>query len=171
MPVILPSKLLRRASEADLEEHYRRVEGKPKEDAARNQVLYEMERRDRADAERKRRREAVAYGAYSRRLEREEAVEYAYVSAEQATNGYMLNRKGMAAGINPRSLFTGSEDRARRYASEELLEHWRTHGRPTRAMFQGRDTRVHDVATEPKRRQYGVKGHPSLARRRERQAA
>lgn len=156
MPVVLPSKLLRRASDADLEEHYRRVAGKPKEDAARNQVIYELERRERVEVERKRRREAVAYGAYSRRLEHEEAVEYAYVTAERETRGSMLNRKGEARGINPRSLFTGSEDRARRYASEELLEHWQKHGRPTRAMMQGKDTRVQPKATEPRRRQFGV---------------
>jgi hypothetical protein len=174
MPVILPSKLLRRASDEDLAAHYDRVQGSSAKDArARAQVLYELERRDRVAGERKRRREAVAYGAYARRLEREEAVEHAYVTAERATRGYMLNCKGMAWGINPRSLFTGSEERARRYASEELLEHWQMHGRPTAAMFRGRDTRVQPRATEPKRRQYGVKGHPSLAaaRRRERRAA
>lgn len=95
------------------------------------------------------------------------------MTAERATSGYMLNRNGMARGINPQSLFTGSEERARRYASEELLEHWQRHGRPTAAMFRGKDTRVQPRATEPKRRQYGIKGHPSLAatRRRERQAA
>ena len=175
MPVILPNKLLRRASDEDLAAHYDRVQGSSAKDArARAQVLHEMERRDRAEEERKRRREAVAYGAYSRRQEREEAVEHAYVTAERETRGNMLNRKGEARGINPRSLFTGSEERARRYGSEELLEHWQTHGRPTAAMFRGRDTRVRPRATEPMRRQYGIKGHPvtvAAARRRERQAA
>jgi hypothetical protein len=175
MPVILPNKLLRRASDEDLAAHYDRVQGGSAKDVrARAQVLHEMDRRDRLAEERKRRRKAVAYGAYARRLEREEAVEHAYVTAERTTSGYMLNRKGMARGINPRSLFTGSEARARRYASEELLEHWQTHGRPTAAMFRGKDTRVHPMATEPKRRQYGIKGHPvtvAAARRRERQAA
>jgi len=173
MPVILPNRLLRRASDADLEAHYRRVSRghSRKDERAQAQILHEMERRDRRDEERKRRREAVAHGAYARRLEREEAVEHAYLTAEQATNGYLVNRKGMARGINPRSLFTGSEERARRYASEELLEHWQTHGRPTAAMFRGKDTRVHPIATEPRRRQYGVKGHPSFAARRRAQHA
>jgi len=78
MPVILPNRLLRRASEADLLAHYERVQGSSAEDErARAQVLYEIDRRERAEAERRRRREAVAYGAYARRLEREEAVEHA----------------------------------------------------------------------------------------------
>ena len=156
MPVILPSKLLRQASEEDLMKHYDRVQGRPQEDKARAQVLYEMERRDAADAERKRRREALSYGAYARRHEREEIKEAAYVSAERATRGNLVNAKGRARGVEPRSLFTGSEERARRYASEELLEHWQAHGRPTRAMMQGRDTRIQPRATEWKRKPRGV---------------
>jgi hypothetical protein len=41
-------------------------------------------------------------------------------------------------------------------------------------MFWGKDTRVHPMAIEPKRRQYGIKGHPvtiAAARRGERRAA
>jgi hypothetical protein len=37
-------------------------------------------------------------------------------------------------------LFTGPESRARRYASEELLNHWQMHPRPTAAFFAGKDT-------------------------------
>jgi hypothetical protein len=167
MPVILPNKLLRRASDEDLAAHYERIHGNTaKDERARAQVLYEMDRRDRREVERRRHREAIAHGAYARRLDREETVEHAYVTAERDTRGNMLNRKGEARGINPRSLFTGSEARARRYASEELLEHWQEHGRPTAAMFRGKDTRVHAMATEPRRREYGVRGHPSLAGRR-----
>ena len=167
MPVILPNKLLRRASDEDLQAHYARVSGDSAKDArARAQVLHEMDRRDRLEERRAERRKIVAYGAYSRRLEREEAVEHAYVSAERSTNGYMLNQRGMARGVDPRSLFTGSEDRARRYASEELLEHWQSHGRPTVGMFRGRDTTVQPKATEPRRREFGVRGHPALAKRR-----
>jgi hypothetical protein len=85
----------------------------------------------------------------------------------------MLNRKGRARDINPRALITSREETFRRYASDELMEYYATHHRPTAASFRGADTRVAPRATEPIRRQYCVKGHPSLAaaRRRERQAA
>jgi hypothetical protein len=54
-----------------------------------------------------------------------------YADAEDATNGYMLNKAGARAGIDPRSLFTGPETRARKYASDELRAWWDIHGRPT----------------------------------------
>lgn len=57
----------------------------------------------------------------------------AYSDAEDATNGYLLNPAGRRAGIDPHSLFTGPETRARKYASPELLEWWDQHGRPTLA--------------------------------------
>lgn len=56
-----------------------------------------------------------------------------FVQAEEATNGHMLNPAGRRAGIDPRSLFVGTEARARKYASPELLEWWDEHGRPTLA--------------------------------------
>lgn len=58
------------------------------------------------------------------------------VSAEGATNGYMLSPAGKKAGIDPWSLFTGPESRARKYASPELKEWWDQNGRPTAADFQ-----------------------------------
>jgi hypothetical protein len=58
------------------------------------------------------------------------------VSAENATNGYMLTPQGKRAGIDPWSLFTGPESRARKYASPELKEWWDQNGRPTAADFQ-----------------------------------
>lgn len=58
------------------------------------------------------------------------------LDAESATNGVMLNRDGQKAGIDPWSLFTGPEPRARKYASSELGEWWDQNGRPTAADFQ-----------------------------------
>jgi hypothetical protein len=55
----------------------------------------------------------------------------AYWSAEDATRGHLLNKAGRAAGIHPRTLFTGPESRARRYASEDLLTYWQANGRLT----------------------------------------
>jgi hypothetical protein len=170
MPVILPSRLLRRASDDDLVAHYDRVQGDSyREERARAQVLAEMQRRD--DETRAKGNRAAA--RYSRQLEQADAAEASYVAAENATRGNMLNRKGRARDINPRALITSREENFRRYASDELMEYYATHHRPTAASFRGADTRVAPRATEPKRRQYGIKGHPSLAaaRRRERQAA
>lgn len=54
----------------------------------------------------------------------------------------MLNRRGREAGIDERPLFRGPEARARKYASEELLNYWEDHPRPTEAYFRGEDTRL-----------------------------
>lgn len=59
-----------------------------------------------------------------------------YGDAEDATNGYMLTREAAAKGIDPLTLFTGPEARARRYASPELLEWWDAHGRPTLSEYR-----------------------------------
>ena len=57
--------------------------------------------------------------------------------AENATNGFMLNKAGQRADINERSLFTGPESRVRAYASPELIEWFEHHPRPTRASWFG----------------------------------
>lgn len=163
MPVILPSRLLRRASDEDLAEHYQRVQGDSRRDErARAQVLHEMDRRDREAAARKGRSAAK----YSRQLEQAEVREASYVAAENATRGNMVNKKGRARDVNPRTLIYASEATFDRYASDELKEFYSTHHRPTARSFQGADTRYVARAAEPKRRKYGVKGHPSLAGRR-----
>lgn len=150
MPVILPNRLLRRVPDDDLAEHFRDIAHKQGTEAERGraQILHEMDRRDERDKRRAVAAERRRGQAVSRKLERAEAVEQAWAAAEEATKGNMLNRAGQAAGISDRSLFTGPESRARRYASEELLEHWRTHPRPTGAMFAGKDTRVYERYTE-----------------------
>jgi hypothetical protein len=68
-----------------------------------------MERRD-ALAAGKRSRE---HAKFSRQLEQADAVEASYVHAEAATRGNMLNAKGRARGINPRTLITGREENFR----------------------------------------------------------
>jgi hypothetical protein len=149
MPVILPDKLLRRASDHDLAEHYDRVADNPR---AQAQVLHEIERRD-ADAVRRHDR-ALEHKrrVFAKRIERAEEVDRRWEEAEKATRGNMLNKAGRAAGIDERSLFTGPESRARRYASEELLNHWQSHPRPTSAYFQGKDTTLGPQYTAPRRR-------------------
>jgi len=56
-----------------------------------------------------------------RKTARQAEVNRAIDAAEAGTNGYMLNRRGREAGISERSLFTGPEARAKKYASEDLL--------------------------------------------------
>ncbi|WP_280442239.1 hypothetical protein [Nocardia brasiliensis] len=55
----------------------------------------------------------------------------AWLSAEDATNGYMLSKAGEKAGVDPRQMWSMSEDRARKLASEELRGWWDEHGRTT----------------------------------------
>jgi hypothetical protein len=157
-PVILPNKLLRRATDNELMQHWRTVQGDAdKDERARAQILHEMERRDQADIRRQEKRDAYKARVLGKRLERAEAVDFAWLQAEQATKGNMLNRAGKAAWSDERSLFTGPESRARRYASEELLNHWQDHPRPTAAFFAGEDTRLGAQYTAPRRRLYGVR--------------
>ena len=162
MPVILPSKLLRKASDKDLAEHYERVSGdSKKEQRARAQVLHEMDRRDAEETARGNR----SMAKFSRQLEQADAAEASYVAAENHTRGNMVNAKGRARGVNPRTLITGREADFRRYASDELAEYYAEHHRPTAASFRGADTRVHPQATEWKRKKRGVTENRQWVRR------
>lgn len=53
------------------------------------------------------------------------------LAAEEATNGYLVNKAGERAGVHGWDLFTGPEATARKYASDELRAYWQTHGRMT----------------------------------------
>lgn len=152
-PVILPDRTLHRASDEDLAKHYVKVSqgDSPKDGEARLQILYEMERRDEREVHREqveqRRRERWA----ARKMEQEELLEWSWLQAEEATKGNMLNKLGREMDVNERSLFTGPESRARKYASEELLEYWQTHPRPTAAMLRGEDTRLYEQYSAPRK--------------------
>ncbi|WP_328678448.1 phage minor capsid protein [Streptomyces sp. NBC_00343] len=83
----------------------------------------------------------------ARKLTRAEARvmydEYCYrqmLAAEDATNGYLLNKKAQAAGHSPMTLFSGPARIAYGRASDELKEWWATHGRLTQAEFIERAT-------------------------------
>lgn len=62
------------------------------------------------------------------------------LDAEDATNGYLVNRAGQQAGISPDELFTGPANRAYRYASDELKAFWREHPRLTQAEWVAKAT-------------------------------
>lgn len=70
------------------------------------------------------------------RAEFEVVREAAYSRAVEATNGALLNRRGIEAGIDTYSLFIGSNIRAYAYASRELVDHWAEYPRITYDQFE-----------------------------------
>ncbi len=73
-----------------------------------------------------------------------------YRAAEDACRGTLLNAAGRARGIDPRKLFYGPATRAYKYASEELVDWWRTHPRVTQVEYRAAHTgqRCHQVAAQ-----------------------
>ena len=134
LPVVLDRQYLRSLNETDLEaelgQYVSYTESHPK---AFSQVTAEFDRRDRAAQAAGRRKDRYR----ERESEYQDEVYRQWLTAESATNGYMLNKAGRAAGINERSLFKGPESRVRKYASRELLDYFSEHGRPTRVSFLG----------------------------------
>ena len=57
-------------------------------------------------------------------------------AALDACAGVLLNAEGRAAGIDPRTLFYGPWARAKKYASEELIDFWAQAGRTTVSEFE-----------------------------------
>lgn len=65
-----------------------------------------------------------------------------YEAAELATNGRLLNRRGMKAGVDPVQLFRSNALYRQAYASEELLDFWRE--RPHLTFTSYERQRFHD---------------------------
>ncbi|HEX3783294.1 MAG TPA: hypothetical protein VHX38_26815 [Pseudonocardiaceae bacterium] len=65
------------------------------------------------------------------REEYDSFVRDSYVVAENDCRGVMLNRDGIASGIDPSSFFCGPASRVRKYASEELRTWFARNGRIT----------------------------------------
>ncbi len=155
MPVILPSRTLRRATDEDIRDHFMKISrmDSPKARRAEAQLLHEMERRDQAaeqqrerqarrERQRQAHREAVEAGRAARKMEREAETERIYRQAEEATRGNWVNAKGRARGISDREILTGRPEVFVRYASDEAKEYFADHPRPTAAYFRGEDTTV-----------------------------
>ncbi|RJL19346.1 hypothetical protein [Bailinhaonella thermotolerans] len=102
-----------------------------------------LDREERRAAVNAQRREGESLDQVARRLY-DEWVYVQYLEAEAATRGVLLNRAGVAAGIDPITLFSGPESRAKKYASEELRRWWSDHPRVPyldfRADLLGRDS-------------------------------
>ncbi|MFI5686779.1 phage minor capsid protein [Streptomyces sp. NPDC051636] len=93
--------------------------------------------------------------AYTRTQIREmyrEHVWAQYLAAEDATNGYLLNRKARAAGVDPATLFTGPAHIAYARASEDLIRWWQDHPRLTLAEYTEQITGVRNAAAETARK-------------------
>lgn len=117
--------LARGMSEAELIRHLSETH----DDKRARIIVRELDRREERDKRRARR----ASGRAAHREEHLLAVESAFTAAEAQTRGHMLSKAGRAARVDPRSLWTGPETRARKYASEELRAYWDQHGRLTKA--------------------------------------
>lgn len=148
-PTVPPKRLLRRASEEDLSEHFGKVsQGHTAEDReAARQILHEMERRDAVEERRRRIRETLSSNRIARRMEREAEEERIYREAEAYTRGNWVNFAGKRIGVSDREILTGRQATFQRYASEEAREYFASQGRPTSAYFRGEDTRMSGAYT------------------------
>ena len=63
-------------------------------------------------------------------------VDDAYAKALEATAGVMVNAEGRAKHIDSYILYRSNRVYARKYASEELLEHWASFPRLTMAEYE-----------------------------------
>jgi hypothetical protein len=70
----------------------------------------------------------------------EEFTRLQFMEADEATNGYLLSKRGKAENRDPESLFSGPLSQARPYASEELLRFWADNPRMTFAEFKANAT-------------------------------
>lgn len=63
-------------------------------------------------------------------------VNQAYLDAEHATKGWMLNPLGKRKKIDPQKLWWSNDAYARQHASQELMEHWNRHPRTSFPEFK-----------------------------------
>ncbi|WP_043667611.1 phage minor capsid protein [Streptomyces xylophagus] len=96
--------------------------------------------------------------AYTREQIREMYREHVYaqlLAAEDATNGYLLNRKAQAAGVDPVTLFSGPAHIAYARASEDLIRWWQDHPRLTLTEYTEQITGVRNAAADTARKNRG----------------
>lgn len=65
-----------------------------------------------------------------------EATHQQYLAAEKETRGHLLTPEGRAKGVDPKSLFTGSNVNANKYASDELKDFWKKNPRKTLVQYK-----------------------------------
>lgn len=70
---------------------------------------------------------------------REDWQDYVAVQYDKALEdccGVLVNKLGLSEGIQSESLFTGHLSRAKKYASEELIQWWEEHPRMTMTDYE-----------------------------------
>ena len=152
-PVLIPRAELRRADEGLLMRHLRRWGHR---DDAVNQVIGELDRRERVERNAAARRDRARHRRATRQDEYRAYLENEWIQAERQTKGVMLNRAGERAGVDPRSLFYGPESRARKYASEELRRYWDEHPRVSSREFHSERAQIEGGRGRRASRLYGV---------------
>ncbi|MEF3114494.1 phage minor capsid protein [Streptomyces chrestomyceticus] len=103
------------------------------------------EREDAAAAQR------TAYTREQIRAMYQEHVAAQWLEAETELRGHLLNRRAEAAGVDPRTLFTGPSHVAYARASEDLIRWWQDHPRTTLAEYTEQITGVRGAAAQTAR--------------------
>ncbi|WKX70039.1 hypothetical protein [Streptomyces sp. XD-27] len=94
----------------------------------------------------------IAYTREEIRAMYQEHIYLQWLAAEDATRGHLLNRRAEAAGVDPRSLFSGPSHVAYARASEDLIRWWdEVSPRITLAEFTEQVTGVRSAAAETAR--------------------
>lgn len=135
MTVLAPEADMRGLADEDLAALFARAD---ETEAAG--ILAEMSRRDRLEADRRRRdgqRGEWLDGAWAQ-----------YQEAIRECNGYLLNRRGIAAGVDEWSLWSGPESRVAAYGSEELRNYLDTHPRVTVTSYRDQIAAGHRARRE-----------------------
>lgn len=111
-------KPLRRMSDRQLEHHFSRPDVGDSGHAVKA-TIGEMQRRETA-ARRKASATAIRHAAQSAHRDH---LEGQFTAAENETRGYLVNKRGRAAGVDGRTLFTANAATRNAYASDELREY------------------------------------------------
>jgi hypothetical protein len=168
-PLMLPRGMLREMSDAELERHFQKPSVRDSGDAT-SQVIGELDRREEQRsrreeaARRKAGRAQAAKGARASARSQADTeyrgwLEHQWTSAEAATRGNMLNRRGQRAlggTLDPRALWTMGDRDRERYASEELRAWWDRHPVLTRKDFAGGQAAAGAARQRRSSRLYGV---------------
>lgn len=146
-PLIANKALLRAMNDDDFVKLLQGIDWTDTRDV--QDILKEAERRERRQLAAYRRTRDRAERARMQRLDFEIEIEAKFLAAEHATRGDMLSRAGKAAKVDPRTLFYGRADVARKYASEELNDWFDRHGRLTVTEYQRGRTQPRHASTRP----------------------
>jgi hypothetical protein len=138
LPVKLDRQVLRGMGSDELErelEHY--FHYRDTREGGALQIAAEIDRRSESARKADARKLRASQRRQAAESEYRDEVYRQWLAAENATNGYMLNREGKRRDIDERTLFTGPESRVAKYASPELVEFFEANPRPTRASWFG----------------------------------